>query len=203
MPEARAAMQFLPAIEDHLSAAREIGYGTVIKILLQFHQPFWNAKNKNIGFILSNEPIPTWWTQLPDKNPLLTGWLGGSAVKRLADAGRTALLSSPPGEEDLLDLSLTSLSTIFQMDKASLRQELVAWKILDWTFEPFVLGAYSFDKVESAAARKILSKPIRQVLFFAGEALYEGTSPGTVEAALSSGKEVADKIIRHTGHVMP
>jgi monoamine oxidase len=36
--------------------------------------------------------------------------------------------------------------------------------------------------------------PINGTIFFAGEGLYEGVSPGTVEAALISGKEAAAKI---------
>jgi len=35
---------------------------------------------------------------------------------------------------------------------------------------------------------------VKDTLFFAGEALYEGTALATVEAALNSGKDVADKI---------
>ena len=45
------------------------------------------------------------------------------------------------------------------------------------------------------SARKILNIPIQETIFFAGEALYEGNAPGTVEAALVSGREAAKKIM--------
>ncbi len=57
------------------------------------------------------------------------------------------------------------------------------------------MGAYSFDKLETATARKILNLPIQETIFFAGEALYEGNAPGTVEAALVNGREAAEKVM--------
>jgi monoamine oxidase len=44
-------------------------------------------------------------------------------------------------------------------------------------------------------ARRLLKEPLEDTLYFAGEGLYEGEVPGTVEAAFSSGATVADKII--------
>lgn len=185
IPDCPAAIQFSPAIGDYLQAAGKLGYGEVIKILLQFKQPFWNKRDEKIGFILSDEEIPTWWTQFPDENPLLTGWLTGSARKSLQKTGQT----------ELIDRCLSSLASIFAMDAGDLKEQLVAAKIMDWSAEPYVRGGYSFDMVGSDEARKLLLQPVEQTLFFAGEALYEGMAPATVEAALASGKEVAGKII--------
>ncbi len=68
-------------------------------------------------------------------------------------------------------------------------------KIVDWNEEPFIRGGYSFETVESAAAREVLNLPLRNTLYFAGEALYDGDAPATVEAAFDSGKKTAEKII--------
>ena len=70
-------ISFDPVINEYKRAALQIGWGSVTKILLQFKEAFWNEEEKNIGFLFSGEIIPTWWTQLPNKYPLLTGWLGG------------------------------------------------------------------------------------------------------------------------------
>ncbi|HEY6975578.1 MAG TPA: FAD-dependent oxidoreductase, partial [Chitinophagaceae bacterium] len=163
-------------------AAKLVGYGTVIMVLFQFKESFWNKK---AGFILSDENIPTWWTQSPDIYPLLTGWLSGSKAKTLPDAST----------QSIFEESLRSLSSIFTIEKRMLREKLTAWKVVDWSSDPFSLGGYSFDKLETAAAKKILNLPIQETIFFAGEALYEGESPGTVEAALVSGREVAEKVM--------
>jgi monoamine oxidase len=41
----------------------------------------------------------------------------------------------------------------------------------------------------------VLNTPVEHTVYFAGEALYNGASPGTVEAALSTGKSVAERIL--------
>lgn len=181
-------IRFLPGIGDRVQAARRMGYGTVIKILLQFSHCFWNKKDSKAGFFLSDEPVPTWWTQFPDNNPLLTGWMPGALLETLR--GIKA--------EDLPELCLSSLARIFGVDTAFLKQELTGIKIVDWGEEPFIRGGYSFETVESAEARQVLNMPLLDTLYFAGEALYEGDSPATVEAAFDSGKKTAEKIIaRH------
>jgi monoamine oxidase len=181
----KAAITFVPAIDDYLYAAGQIGYGTVIKIILQFRQTFWKKQADEIGFILSDEPIPTWWTQLPDENPVLTGWLGGPRTKALQYADASTVI---------LDRAMVSLSSIFKMDITELKTELIAWKIINWAADPFAKGAYSFPTLSTATAKKVLNVPVEQTLFFAGEALYEGDAPGTVEAALVTGMDVAAKI---------
>jgi monoamine oxidase len=49
--------------------------------------------------------------------------------------------------------------------------------------------------VPSANARNVLSEPVDNTLFFAGEYLYDGPAMGTVEAALTSGQDIASRII--------
>jgi monoamine oxidase len=184
MNNEEAAITFTPSLDEYHAAANKIGYGTVVKVLMQFKHSFWDVKNKKLGFILSDEKIPTWWTQYPNGFPLLTGWLSGAKAKRLALE-----------EEDIMELSIKSLSSIFKMEVSSLKDELTAWKVIDWMKEPFAAGAYSYSTVETPVARRFLNQPIEQTIFFAGEALYEGIMQGTVEAALASGREVAKKII--------
>jgi monoamine oxidase len=56
------------------------------------------------------------------------------------------------------------------------------------------LGGYSYSTLFSKKAVEILSEPIAETIFFAGEAIYSGESQGTVEAALQSGLDAAKKI---------
>jgi monoamine oxidase len=179
-----AAIKFSPAIPAQLEAFQKMGYGSIIKILMEFSDPFWNRLKKKIGFIVSDEEVPTWWTQYPDGFPLLTGWL----------PAHTAAALGCSSEEELTGRCLSSLAGIFAVDPALLKAKLRAVKVLDWSAEPFVLGGYSFDTVDSAAARELLCQSVQDTLYFAGEALHTGTAPGTVEAALESGRETARKI---------
>jgi monoamine oxidase len=185
-----ASIQFSPGIPAHFQAARQLGYGSVIKILVQFKTPFWNKQHKNIGFIQSDEPVPTWWAGSPDNQGLLTGWLTGERMKALRGLD----------EGSLIHRCLASLSSIFAVDEATIKDQLVTALVRDWAAEPFVLGGYSFDTVESASARKIINQPLEDTLFFAGEALYEGNAPGTVEAALTSGRDKGNEIVELITH---
>jgi monoamine oxidase len=181
----RGAIRFAPAIDARLEAFGNLGFGSITKMLLEFKTAFWRQRDKNMGFLISDQRLPTWWTQLPDEYPLLTGWIPGAAMGGLAGMA----------EDALTELALVSLAGIFSMDIALLKKELVAAKSIDWSAEPYIWGGYSFDTVKSVTARKLLNEPVEQTLFFAGEALHEGDWPGTVEAALDSGKVVAQKII--------
>jgi monoamine oxidase len=67
--------------------------------------------------------------------------------------------------------------------------------MLDWSTMPFIRGGYSYETVAAAQARAVLFRPFENTIYLCGEALYEGESPGTVEAALQSGWDVAEKII--------
>ena len=185
-PADTASIIFEPPIEKYIHAASLIGYGSVIKILLQFNNPFWREREKNIGFLLSGENIPTWWTQAPDKYPLLTGWLCGPKAWALRE------------ETDayILKMALDSLAAIFSLDLVRLQEMLTAWHVGSWQQNSFARGGYSYCTLETFMARQILNTPVDKTLFFAGEGYYEGGPTGTVEAALASGKLTAQKIIR-------
>ena len=96
--------------------------------------------------------------------------------------------------DELLEEGLHSLSHIFNIDLDQLKNDLVSSHVVNWTTDPFTLGSYAYDTVESAEARKVLNTPINYTIYFAGEYLYDGPAMGTVEAALTSGLEVAGKI---------
>lgn len=177
----RGAIGFIPDLPGKTTAARRLGFGAVIKFVLQFDGVFWQEKRKNIGFIISDREIPTWWTQAPDEKPMLSGWVGGpdaAALKQLSDAA-------------LLEKGLQSLSQVFAMKPAVLKAKLVKARVFNWATDPYARGAYSYQAVNTEQDRRTLQQPIDGKLFFAGEALYPGSEMGTVEAALASGAMAA------------
>ena len=176
---------FSPPLTLHDEAIRQLGFGMVIKILLEFKNPFWKSYADDIGFLLTDEMVPTWWTQLPAESNLLTGWIGGSAAGLQSEESDTAILRS----------SLLSLSSIFNIAAEKLQEQLVHYKIINWHNHPYIKGGYSYNTIYSAGAKQILSEPVDDTIYFAGEAIYAGESQGTVEAALQSGLAVAEKII--------
>jgi hypothetical protein len=51
----------------------------------RIQRAFLEREKSNAGFIFTNEQVPTWWTQLPVDNSILTGWLGGEKANSLKD----------------------------------------------------------------------------------------------------------------------
>lgn len=181
-------LPFCPELPAHRQAAALLGYGDVIKVLLEFEEPFWPRVPAvpELGFVFSDAPIPTWWSQRPSPRALLTGWLGGPAATRHRHTP----------DAKLLELALTSLAASLAAPVEQLRQRLVAHRVLNWGADPWAQGAYSYVSVEAAAARQVLSTPVENTLFFAGEGLYEGPYTGTVEAALVSGRNAARQLLQ-------
>ena len=181
-------IQFSPALPEYKEAAKEIGYGSVIKILMEFRESFWEKGEADLGkagFIFSNEVIPTWWTQNPKGTHMLTGWLGGPKAKKMSELK----------DEDLIMTAVESLASIFKLSTESVLDLLKEWYIADWNKEAFSRGSYSYASIGAQAARVVLTTPVKDTIYFAGEALIQGIEAGTVEAALRSGKAVAERIL--------
>lgn len=190
---AEGAILYLPALQSKAEAVKQMGFGSVIKILIEFEDIFWEdeaivnkikTNTRHLHMVLSDMPIPTWWTQ-SHPTPLLTGWLSGPKAEKMKDEN----------DEFIISQSLYSLSNIFKIDAGILKKKLKWGKVFNWANDAFTLGSYSYSTLQTAQARKILAEPVENTLFFAGEALYQGTETGTVEAALASGLKAAKQII--------
>ncbi|RSK48924.1 flavin monoamine oxidase family protein [Hymenobacter rigui] len=182
-----------PELPEHRTAAQQLGFGPVIKYLLEFDAPIWEQPSADIkqalpdmGFLFSDAAVPTWWSQQPGSRPLLTGWVAGSAA-----AHRQHLSLS-----ELLTEALDSLAYLLQSTPAHLRQHLKAHRILNWATDPVALGAYSYPTINAAAFRATLSAPVADTLFVAGEGVYNGLYSGTVEAALVTGATAAQQMLQ-------
>lgn len=178
-----------PALRERASAAADIGFGNVIKVLLRFKTRWWTSGKgmdlSDLSFLLSEEPVPVWWTQQPADHPVLTGWVAGPTTERMAHLTEAALVDS----------GLASLATIFGLSPRELRQDLLAARAIDWARDPFAGGAYSYATPESRRAQSRLAGPEGGAVFFSGEAMYRGRDMGTVEAALASGRDTARAVL--------
>lgn len=180
--EAGSFIKFDPPINAYGIAAQQIGIGGVIKVVIKFKEIFWK---EDANFFFSDEKFfPTWWTQLPNNIPILTGWMGGTGATILSTKNNTIIL-----EEAML-----SLAAIFDKPVAEIRAKIVYTKVFNWSADSVSAGAYSYDTPQSKAARELLTTPLFKTIFFGGEALYKGAHPGTVEAALISGQQAAIQI---------
>jgi monoamine oxidase len=182
------SIQFLPEPVGLREAYTNIGFGSVIKIVIEFTQPFWRndgfRKFDNLDFLFTDAVIPTWWTQSKESN-VLTGWVGGPDLENV---------SHP--DETYLKLSIESLAYCFDCPAIRLSEKIKAWKVFQWLNDPYSKGAYTYAKPETASAIRHLTQSFENTLYFAGEAIYRGTHTGTVEAALVSGRDAADRMMR-------
>jgi monoamine oxidase len=184
------SIRFFPEIPEYQNAISKIETGGVIKFLVEFTDAAWEKdgskdfrKFPDAYFIFSDAYVPTWWTQRPSTTPLLTGWLSGPVTQ-------TIKLS----DEELLNEGIKSLGYIFDCPESSLRSKIRASKVINWVSDPFAQGAYAYKTVETPHVIALLSQPLEDTVYFAGEAYYKGPEMGTVEAALSSGEETATMI---------
>lgn len=183
------SIKFIPTLSEHQQAFAQIETGGVIKFLFEFNDSLWERPGsgfrhmKNLGFVFSDAPIPTWWTQLPSPFPLLTGWLSGP------------ITSQPRDESELLTEATASLSYIFDCTVETIQANLVASKVVNWVEDKFALGAYAYKTPQTASALKTISRPVSDTIYFAGEAFANGKEMGTVEAALISADDVVKKMV--------
>jgi monoamine oxidase len=186
-------IQFDPPLTQHRSALQQLEMGDVIKFLFEFKRQFWEQKNSiehrhlpGLNFLFSDAFVPTWWTQKPDNIPLLTGWLAGPVVKKIDGDDST-----------LMNEAITSLSYLFGCTPEFVVNEIRSAQVINWSADKFSRGAYAYNTLQTTSALKTFTTPVDNMIYFAGEALYDGAEMGTVEAALISGRDAARKIMDH------
>jgi monoamine oxidase len=180
----------LPQVaREQAAASADIGFGNVVKILLRFTTKWWTdcagRDLADLSFLFSDAAVPTWWTQYPSSNSVLTGWFAGPKADTVAQLT----------EGELVDMGLASLAEIFDLTMDRMRTDLVASQAINWGNDPFARGAYCFATPKTRYAQSALRKPDGGGVLFSGEALYAGPDMGTVEAALASGRETAQAIL--------
>ena len=192
-------VRFDPALPAKQRALAGLEMGQVFKIVLRFREAFWQrpdflkerrAKAGSNGGGLTflhahGAEVPTWWTTLPVRAPVLTGYVGAVAAEQL--------LAEEPSSR--LERSLVALSEVLAVPRRELEEQLDASASHDWRADPFARGAYSYIGVGGNGAPRALGRPVEGTLFFAGEAT-NGAEIGTVAGALSSGRRAAREVLR-------
>jgi monoamine oxidase len=102
---------------------------------------------------------------------------------------------SQKGEAAMVDFATGWLADLFGAD---VKKAIGKTHATRWNADPFALGAFSAAAVGGQPGRKILMEPVRERLFFAGEAVHE-TLWGTVGGAWESGERAADAALRLWG----
>lgn len=186
----RGAVQFSPALAEKKEALRRLASGAVLKVAMRFRSAFWeeidDGRYRDISFFHSpRAAFPTFWTALPARAPLLIAWAGGPKAARLTGSGKREIIRE----------AVASFRFIFGKRAGSGTQLEAAW-LHDWQNDPYARGAYSYERVGAAGARRVLAASLRDTLFFAGEATNFEGEHGTVAGALQSGVRAAREILK-------
>jgi monoamine oxidase len=141
---------------------------------------------KDVGFIFSKEAVfPTWWTTLPTRSAVLTGWSAGAYAEGLQGKSRA----------EILNQALQSLARITGLPGEMIDSQLEAMYFHDWCADPYARGAYSYVPAGALNARKQLAVPVEGTLYFAGEATDQNGYSATVHGAIASGRRAAWQIL--------
>ena len=187
---ARGAIHFNPALEDKRAALAGIISGAVLKVVLRFRNAFWEeldgGRYRDASFFHSLETIfPTFWTSMPLRSTFLNAWMGGPP----------AALLSEKSEAQIVQEALKSLEGMFGGQLPGGKAQLEAAFVHNWQRDPFANGAYSYVSVgNNDSARRSLAAPLKDTLFFAGEATDTEGEAATVTGALQSGLRAAREV---------
>jgi monoamine oxidase len=180
----------LPA--EKLRALGQLAMGKVVRVTLCFRRRIWEdvvVDGKTLAgmsFLFSDDKLfPTWWTQMPDPVPMITGWAPAASADSLRGMS----------EGRIVQKAMETLAGLLHMQISKLQSELASAYFHDWDADPFSLGAYSYVKTGGEGCQQTLGAPINEMLFFAGEATDISGHNGTVHGAIASGKRAATEIL--------
>jgi monoamine oxidase len=193
--QATGFVRFEPELPTIKKAALEkLAMGKVVRVTLCFRERFWQDLRgmpdsrtlAKLSFLFSRDKFfPTWWTQMPQPLPIITGWSAALAAERFAGMSEGAIV----------DQAVTSLSSILHIEKSKVQSQLTAGYFHDWDSDPFSQGAYSYVKVGGEGCQRTLGLPLSNTVFFAGEATDTSGHNGTVHGAIASGQRAAREIL--------
>ncbi|HEY1545578.1 MAG TPA: NAD(P)/FAD-dependent oxidoreductase [Xanthobacteraceae bacterium] len=123
--------------------------------------------------------------------------VSGSSLVMVDIGGKFGRDLAAQGADAMTAFALEWLTGLYGTD---LRKAVKRTAATRWNDEPWALGAFSAAAPGGQPARRILMEPVRDRLWFAGEAVHE-TLWGTVGGAWESGERAADAALKRLGFV--
>ncbi len=171
----------------HLDAINSLRLGSYDRIVLELPNNPLGLDRDDLVFEKAQGPRTAAVLANVAGSPLVTVDVGGKFGRDLAAQGDAAMTA----------FALDWLGDLFGAD---LRKAVKRTAATQWNNEPWVLGAMSAAAPGGQWARSALMMPVRDRLWFAGEAVHE-TLWGTVAGAWESGERAADAALRKLGYV--
>lgn len=121
--------------------------------------------------------------------------VSGTPLCLVEIAGKFGRELSQAGEAAMVDFATGWLAELYGAD---IKKSLGKTHATRWANDPWALGAFSAAAPGGQPGRRTLMEPVRERLFFAGEAVHE-TLWGTVGGAWESGERAADAALKLWG----
>jgi len=178
---AEGVIAFDREVDGHVEAASHLPLGIADKLFIELHgrhglKPethlLGNPRDANTG---------SYYVQ-PLGRPVVEGFFGGPGAKHIEEAGLLAAF----------DLAVEQLAALLGNH---IRRHLRPLAASSWCRTDWVRGSYSHALPGRASARAVLSQPVADRLFFAGEATHP-TDFSTAHGAWESGLRAADQVCR-------
>jgi monoamine oxidase len=176
-------IKFSPELpKRHLDAIAKLSPGSYDHIVLELRGNPLQLQNDDLVFEKATSA----------RTAALLANVSGSSLCMVEVAGKFGRELAAQGEAAMVDFATGWLTDLFGAD---VKKALGKSATTNWTREPFALGAFSAAAPGGQGGRKVLMEPVRDRLFFAGEAVHE-TLFGTVGGAWESGERAADAALK-------
>jgi monoamine oxidase len=183
---AAGKIRFQPGLPPrHLEAIGKLRLGSYEHVAIEFAGNPLGLQSDELVFEKSRDA----------RTAALFANVSGSRLCTVELAGKLAADLAQDGEAAMTAFAVDWLAGLFGTDLKRAVQRTHATR---WSKEPWVLGAFSAAAPGAQWARRTLSEPLDERLWFAGEAVHE-TSWGTVAGAWEAGERAADAALKRLG----
>jgi monoamine oxidase len=193
-------ISFSPGLPgDKVSAMQKFGMDSSIRIVIDFKKNFWG---EDAGYIWGGTVAPQYLNTGVGRSELvrtLSFTMNGTAAASLSAMNRDQQINAVLAELDAVYAGLATKfvrkAIIKDANGNNMEGPIIA-AIKDWTKEEYIRGGYSYPLITTSATdRETLSKPIKDKIFFAGEATDSSGDAGTINGALASAERAAREVI--------
>lgn len=191
----RGGVRFAPEPVEVMTAAKAMRMGEVCRFTMTFRTRFWESLKpkpdvRELSFLFTFTELPrVWWTPHPEPSAMLTGWVGGPSAATLL--GRSS--------EQLGVEACSVLGRIFGVGEEFVSKEMTGCYAHGWSGDEFARGSYSYVAVGGAEASVLMSEPVMNTLYFAGEHTDVTGHWGTVHGAIRSGFRASEQVLESVG----